>query len=40
MRRRHAAPLLAFLDELDDAEADRFIDQLTRLVAHIKSTDA
>ncbi len=36
MRRRNAAPLLGFLEELDEAEGDRFIDQLTRLVAHIK----
>jgi len=37
MRRRHAAPLLKFLGELDDDEADRFIDHLARLVDHIKS---
>jgi len=36
MRRRSAAPLLAFLGELDEAEGDKFIDQLTRLVAHMK----
>ncbi len=40
MRRRHAAPLLKFLGELDEAEADRFIDHLTRLVVHIKSDPA
>jgi DNA-binding MarR family transcriptional regulator len=37
MRKRHAAPLLKFLGELDEAEADRFIDHLSRLLAHIKS---
>jgi 2'-5' RNA ligase len=37
MRKRHAAPLLKFLGELDEGEADRFIDQLARLLAHIKS---
>jgi DNA-binding MarR family transcriptional regulator len=36
MRKRHAAPLLKFLDELDEEEADRFIDHLSRLVAHIR----
>jgi DNA-binding MarR family transcriptional regulator len=36
MRKRHAAPLVRFLDELDEEEADRFIDQLARLVDHIK----
>jgi DNA-binding MarR family transcriptional regulator len=37
MRKRHAAPLLKFLGELDQDEADRFIDHLSRLVAHIRS---
>lgn len=32
MRDRHAAPLRRFLSDLDDDEATRFIDQLTRLV--------
>ena len=36
MRDRHAAPLLSFLAELDDAEANRFIDQLTALVEHLR----
>ena len=36
MRGRHAAPLLRFLGELDDDEADRFIDHLASLVAHVK----
>jgi DNA-binding MarR family transcriptional regulator len=40
MRRRHAAPLLRFLGELDEAEADRFIDHLARLVDHIKNDPA
>ena len=37
MRRRHSAPLLKFLCELDEEEADRFIDHLASLVQHIKS---
>lgn len=40
MRRRHAAPLVRFLGELDEDEADRFIDHLARLVGHIKSDPA
>ena len=32
MRDRHAAPLRRFLSGLDDDEAERFIDQLARLV--------
>jgi DNA-binding MarR family transcriptional regulator len=36
MRDRHAAPLLRFLAELDEAEANRFIDQLTTLVEHLR----
>jgi DNA-binding MarR family transcriptional regulator len=40
MRRRHAAPLLAFLGELDEAEADRFIDHLARLLDHVKGEPA
>lgn len=36
MRKRHAAPLRRFLSELDDAEAARFIDQLTKLVAYLR----
>jgi DNA-binding MarR family transcriptional regulator len=40
MRRRHAAPLLEFLGELGDEEADCFIDHLARLVAHVKSDPA
>lgn len=36
MRDRHAAPLLSFLAELDDAEANRFIDQLTALIEHLR----
>jgi DNA-binding MarR family transcriptional regulator len=36
MRRRHAAPLHKFLGELDEDEADRFIEHLARLVDHIK----
>jgi hypothetical protein len=36
MRNRHAAPLRRFLADLDDHEADRFIDQLTTLIAHLR----
>jgi DNA-binding MarR family transcriptional regulator len=36
MRDRHAAPLLRFLAELDEAEANRFIDQLTTLIEHLR----
>jgi len=37
MRKRHAAPLLKFLGELEEDEADRFIEHLSRLIAHIRS---
>jgi DNA-binding MarR family transcriptional regulator len=40
MRRRHAAPLVRFLGELDEDEAERFIDHLARLVDHIKTDPA
>lgn len=36
MRDRHAAPLLRFLAELDDAEANRFIDHLTTLIERLR----
>jgi DNA-binding MarR family transcriptional regulator len=36
MRDRHAAPLRRFLSELDDQDAERFIDQLTRLVTCLR----
>jgi DNA-binding MarR family transcriptional regulator len=36
MRNRHAGPLGRFLGELDDEEAERFIDQLATLVAHLR----
>jgi DNA-binding MarR family transcriptional regulator len=36
MRKRHAAPLLAFLGELSEDEGDRFIDQLTVLISHLR----
>lgn len=36
MRDRHAAPLLSFLAGLDDAEANRFIEQLTALIEHLR----
>ena len=37
MRKRHAAPLLRFLAELEEDEADAFIEHLGRLIAHIRS---
>ena len=40
MRRRNATPLVRFLGELDDDEADRFIDHLAGLVAHMKGDPA
>jgi DNA-binding MarR family transcriptional regulator len=40
MRNRHAAPLLRFLVDLDDAEAERFIDQLATLVACLRDEPA
>jgi hypothetical protein len=36
MGNRHAAALRRFLSELDDAQAEAFIDQLTNLVAHLR----
>jgi DNA-binding MarR family transcriptional regulator len=36
MRNRHAAPLMRFLAELDDDQAERFIDQLTTLIAYLR----
>ena len=36
MRKRHAAPLLSFLGELEEDEADQFIENLGRLIAHIR----
>ncbi len=40
MRNRHAAPLGRFLADLDDAEAERFIDQLTTLIAYLRDQPA
>jgi DNA-binding MarR family transcriptional regulator len=40
MRNRHAAPLLRFLAGLDDAEAERFIDHLTTLIACLRAEPA
>jgi DNA-binding MarR family transcriptional regulator len=37
MRKRHGAPLVKFLGELEEDEADRFIEHLSRLIAHIRS---
>ena len=39
MRDRHAASLRRFLAELDDDEADRFIYQLSRLVACLREDE-
>jgi DNA-binding MarR family transcriptional regulator len=36
MRKRNATPLLRFLAELDEAEAERFIEHFASLVAHLK----
>jgi MarR family transcriptional regulator, organic hydroperoxide resistance regulator len=36
MRNRNAAPLRRFLADLDDAEAERFIDQLATLVSYLR----
>jgi DNA-binding MarR family transcriptional regulator len=38
MRDRHAAALGRFLADLDDAEAERFIDHLTKLVEYLRDT--
>jgi DNA-binding MarR family transcriptional regulator len=40
MRDRHAGALGRFLSELDDDDADRFIDQLSRLVEFLREEDA
>ena len=40
MRDRHAGALGRFLSELDDDEAERFIDQLSRLVECLRDEDA
>jgi DNA-binding MarR family transcriptional regulator len=36
MRNRHAAPLRHFLADLDENDADRFINQLTKLIAYLR----
>lgn len=36
MRDRHAAPLARFLADLDEAEADRFIDHLANLIERLR----
>jgi hypothetical protein len=36
MRDRHAAPLGRFLGDLDDEQAERFIDHLATLIAHLR----
>ena len=40
MRDRHAPALARFFADLDDAEAERFIDQLTALVEYLRDTPA
>jgi DNA-binding MarR family transcriptional regulator len=40
MRKRNSAPLLQFLSELGDDEAERFIDHLDRLVALLRAEDS
>lgn len=39
MRDRHAGSLRRFLEELDDDEAEQFIDQLSRLVACLREPE-
>jgi len=36
MRRRNAEPVIAFLRELDEAQADEFIGTLSLLLAHLR----
>ena len=36
MRKRNATPLLSFLGELEEDEADQFIEHLGRLISHIR----
>lgn len=36
MRRRHAGPVAGFLNELDDRQAEEFIGNLARLLAHLR----
>ena len=36
MRKRNGAPLLSFLGELEEDEADQFIEHLGRLISHIR----
>jgi DNA-binding MarR family transcriptional regulator len=40
MRRRSAAPLQRFLAEIDEQEADTFIAQLEKLLAHVREQSA
>lgn len=37
MRQRNAGPVLNFLRELDERQADEFIDHLAALLAHLRS---
>ena len=39
MRGRHGGALVRFLSELDDDEAERFIDELSRLVECLREVD-
>jgi hypothetical protein len=36
MRRRNAEPVIAFLRELDEAQADEFIGTLSLLLGHLR----
>ena len=40
MRNRNAAPLLRFLSELDEDEADRFITHLSTLVSYVRENES
>jgi DNA-binding MarR family transcriptional regulator len=40
MRKRNSAPLRRFLADLEEAEAERFIDQLTKLIACLREEPA
>jgi hypothetical protein len=39
MRSRHGAPLARFLADLDEGEADRFIDHLSHLLECLREVD-
>ncbi len=37
VRRRHAEPVLAFLRQLDESQADEFIGTLSLLLTHLRA---